>query len=56
VSDGPIVANSSPLIALAQIDLLELTRLLFGMVFTPRAVRLETVTSIGTPSWMLSAL
>jgi predicted nucleic acid-binding protein len=53
VNDGPIVSNSSPLIALAQIDLLDLTRLLFGVLLIPPAVRLETIASIGTPAWII---
>lgn len=53
MSAGPIVSNSSPLIALAQINALDLMRMLFGTVFIPRAVRRETATSIGSPTWIV---
>lgn len=48
-----VVSNASPLIALQQIDRLDLLRDLFGMVAIPSAVARETVPSVPErPPWV----
>ena len=49
----PAVSNSSPLIALAQIDQLDLLRRLFGAVLVPPAVVAEVAPTLrALPSWI----
>lgn len=47
-----VVCNSSPIIALAQIEALDLLRMLFTTVVVPPAVRGE-IQSIALPEWIL---
>lgn len=47
-----IVSNSSPLIALTQIEMLWLLPALFERVFIPSAVAYETVRSVPSFSWL----
>jgi uncharacterized protein len=47
-----VVADASPLIALQQIDQLELLKALFGEVFIPPAVAREVVPRLPLPSWI----
>ncbi len=48
----PVVSNSSPLIALAQIGYLDLLELLFGRVLVPPGVALEVAPSVVLPEWI----
>src|SRR5213593_4715391 len=48
----PIVSNSSPLIALAQIERLDLLHALFGEIFIPDAVAIEIAPTVQTRSWI----
>jgi predicted nucleic acid-binding protein len=48
----PAVSDASALIALAQIDQLELLRGLFGRIVVPPAVVTETAPSVRLPEWI----
>lgn len=50
---GPVISNSSPLIALSQIGALDLLKVLFETVLVPPAVRRETAASVGAPAWLV---
>jgi len=52
LTDGPVVCNASPLIALAQIGQLALLEQLFGTVVVPPAVIRETAPSVSPPTWV----
>lgn len=47
-----VVSNSSPLIALAQIDQLDLLQALFVSLLVPPAVVRETVPTVTLPTWV----
>jgi len=53
VSDGPVVCNSSPLIALSHIGEIEILKSLFGEVLVPPAVVAESVSASPLPEWVL---
>ena len=46
---GPVISNSSPLIALGQIGQLHLLEFLFGEVWVPAAVRDEVALTVSLP-------
>ena len=48
----PVVSNASPLIALEQIDHLELLQHLFGTVLVPPAVAYEVAPTVTLPAWI----
>ena len=53
MSSGAAVSDASPLIALFQVDRLDLLRNQFGQVFVPPAIELEVAPSVGLlPSWV----
>ena len=47
-----VISNSSPLIALTQIQKLDLLRELFRVVLVPPAVARETARSVRLPEWI----
>lgn len=49
MSAGPVICNSSPLIALEQIGRLELLGALFGEIWIPAAVAREVAASVSLP-------
>lgn len=49
---SPIVCNASPLIALEQIDHLDLLAQLFGSVVVPPAVEHEVAPTVRVPEWV----
>ncbi len=54
MSEAPIVCDASPLIALAQIDRLDLLREIYGTVVIPPAVAREIVPTLPRPpAWMV---
>jgi predicted nucleic acid-binding protein len=53
MSSQPVVADSSPLIALIQIHHIDLLPTLFGAIVTPPAVQHETRTSVPRPDWLI---
>ncbi len=53
VMAAPVLCNASPLIALAQLDELELLRLIFGSIIVPPAVRDEVAPTLPIlPVWV----
>lgn len=52
MSAGPVICNSSPLIALEQIGCLALLATLFGEVWVPPAVIREGTTSVSLPTFL----
>jgi predicted nucleic acid-binding protein len=52
MSSGPVISNSSPLIALEQIGQLALLEALFTSVVIPPAVAREVAPSVTLPSWI----
>lgn len=52
MSDGPVVSNASPLIALAAIGQLGLLQELFGTVLVPTSVIKECRSIEGLPEWI----
>lgn len=52
MTSAPVVCNSSPLIGLEQIGLLDLLRQLFGTLRVPPAVALEVAPSVILPAWV----
>ncbi len=53
MSERPVVADSSPLIALSQIGCLHLLQKLFDIIHTPPAVAREVAPSVTLPEWVL---
>ena len=53
VNAAPVVSNSSPLIALAQIDLLDIVRELYPSVLIPPTVRGEIEQTVRIPTWVI---
>jgi len=49
---APVVSNSSPLIALADVGKLGLLETLFGTVFIPAAVAVEISPTVIAPAWL----
>lgn len=52
MTPGPVVCNASPLIALAQIQQLDVLAQLFKRVHVPNAVVSETAPTVKLPSWI----
>lgn len=52
MTPAPVVCNSSPLIGLEQIGLLDILRQLFGTLLVPPAVALEVAPSVKLPAWV----
>jgi predicted nucleic acid-binding protein len=52
MSHSPVVSNSSPLIALAQIGHLDLLHQIFANILVPPAVVLEVTPPLTLPSWI----
>lgn len=52
VTSAPVISNASPLIALQQIDHLQLLELLFGAIVIPPAVAREVAPSVALPAWI----
>ena len=52
MTPAPVIANASPLIALAQINSLALLQQLFGSVLIPPAVAREITQSVTLPVWI----
>jgi uncharacterized protein len=48
----PVVSNSSPLIALEQLDLLDVLEQIFGNVLVPPAVAKEVAPTVTLPAWI----
>lgn len=53
MTERPVVADASPLIALSQIDCLHLLRKLFDIIYIPPAVAREVAPSVTLPEWIL---
>lgn len=53
MTDPVVVSDSSVLIALHQIDQLDLLRLLFSEIVIPPAVAQETAASVVKPAWVI---
>ena len=49
---SPVISNSSPLIALEQLDLLALLEQIFGHVLVPPAVVREVAPTVTLPKWI----
>ena len=52
MSDLPVISNASPLIALAQIDHLDLLKQLFQTIVIPPAVVEEISPTVSIPNWI----
>ena len=53
MSEGPVISNSSPLIALEQIGRLHILGELFGEVRVPAAVVKEVASTVSLPVWVV---
>lgn len=47
-----VIANSSPLIALEQLGLLDILKKIFGSIFVPPAVTIEVAPTVTLPEWI----
>lgn len=52
MNDGPVVCNTSPLIALSDIGYLDLLRAVYGRIIIPSEVRREALTVPVLPDWI----
>ena len=52
MSDLPVISNASPLIALAQIDHLDLLKQLFQTIVIPPTVAEEVAPTVAIPDWI----